>query len=70
MSILSSGVKWPGREDGHSKQPSAEAKYESSYASTPAVCLHDVHMDKFTLTFTFAIILLIRSFTLRVMQRQ
>jgi hypothetical protein len=51
--VLSSGVKRPRREDGHSTQSSAEAKYESSYASTPAVRLHDVHMDKFTLAFTF-----------------
>jgi hypothetical protein len=51
--VLSSGIKRPRCHDGHSTQSSAVVKYESSYASTPAVCLYDVHMDKFTLTFTF-----------------
>jgi len=51
--VPSSGKKRSRSDDGHSTQSSAEAKYESSYASTPVVCLHDVHMDKFTFTFTF-----------------
>ena len=53
ISVLSSGVKRPWREDGHSTPSSAEAKYESSYVSTRVVCLHGVHLDKFTLIFIF-----------------
>lgn len=50
--VLSSGIKRPQLDDGHSTQSSAKAKNESGYTSTPAVCLHGVNIDKFTLTFT------------------
>jgi hypothetical protein len=54
---LSLGVKWPGREAGHSPPSSAEVKNAWSYTSTPQYafmtwCLVK-HMANFTYTFYF-----------------
>jgi hypothetical protein len=60
---VSTGVKRPGREVGHSTPSSVEVKNEWSYTSIPQVSLYDVvlrkHRDKFTCS--FLPIILVRS---------
>jgi hypothetical protein len=53
--LLSSGIKWPGREADHLPPSGAEIKNAWSYTSTPqyvfmALCLVQ-HMDSFTLPY-------------------
>jgi hypothetical protein len=43
LTLLSSGVKWPGCETDHSSPSSAEVKNGWNYMSAPLACLHSLY---------------------------
>jgi len=49
------GIKWPECEADHTSPSSAEVRNDWQYISAPAVCLHGMDRDNFTLTVFFSV---------------